>query len=78
MERIWHFLADRSVELADRIEGAIRERVLRLEQFPMLGRPKDGLGIRELSLVDLQYRVAYVLTDDQVRIASVRSTRENA
>ena len=77
MDRIWHFLAERDVDLADRIEAAIREGIERLVDFPHLGRPRRD-GSRELSLPQIQYRVGYVVGDDRILIAAVRSTREQS
>lgn len=77
MDRIWHFQAERSIALADRIEAAIVAGVEKLMQFPQLGRPRSDGG-RELSLTQLQYRVSYVAKDDDVLITAVRSTREGA
>lgn len=76
MDRIWLFLAERGVDLADRAEALIRSRVGRLLDYPMLGRRSESLGARVLSLVDLQDRVVYTIEDDQVLIAAVRSTKE--
>ncbi|MDO7844109.1 type II toxin-antitoxin system RelE/ParE family toxin [Sphingomonas immobilis] len=77
MDRIWHFLAERSPDLADRIEVALRDGAKRLIDFPYLGRPRRD-GSRELSLPAIQYRIGYLVRDDDILIAAVRSTRENA
>ncbi len=77
MDRIWHFLAGRSVDLADRIEAAIRIGVTRLPAFPLIGRLRADAG-RELVLPDIQYRIGYFVQDGRILIASVRSTKEGA
>jgi plasmid stabilization system protein ParE len=76
LDRIWHFLADRSVEWADRTEAGIFAGVERLIDFPGLGRPRSDGG-RELSLPAIQYVVAYTVQDDDILITAVRSTRED-
>lgn len=75
MERIWHFLADRTLELAERTELAIRQGAERLVRFPSLGRPTSDGG-RELLLPSIQYTIGYFVKDDSILIATVRSTRE--
>ncbi len=77
MERIWHYLAERSVEYADRVEAVVRAGVERLVDFPEMGRPR-GDGGRDLLLSRIQYRIGYFVSDDRIVIATVRSTREAA
>lgn len=76
MDRIWHFFARHSVDLADRTEAALRSAVTRLLDFPEMGQPRPRLGIRELLLAEIQYRIGYRALDDELLIVSVRSTRE--
>jgi plasmid stabilization system protein ParE len=75
MERIWHFLAKRRIDLADHTEAAIRQGVERLVHLPHLGRPNADGG-RELLLASIQYKIGYVVRDDSILIATVRSTKE--
>ncbi|TPG40999.1 type II toxin-antitoxin system RelE/ParE family toxin [Sphingomonas koreensis] len=77
LDRLWQFLADRSVDLADRIEERIRIRAESLIVMPHQGRPIPGRPERELPIPDVQYVIVYAIGDDAIRILRVWSTRQN-
>lgn len=43
LDAIWSFLAEESLELADRIDTEIRDAILRLADFPGLGHARQDL-----------------------------------
>jgi plasmid stabilization system protein ParE len=75
-EAIWDYLAEFSVEYADRFEGRLLSRTASLARLPRQGRPlvKD---IRRLSITDIQYTIDYRIDEDAVRILRVRSTAQD-
>ena len=77
VDRLWRFLADRSIELADRIEERIRTRAESLIAHPHLGRPIAGRSERELPIPDVQYVIVYAAEEDAIRILRVWNTRQN-
>ena len=77
VDRLWRFLADRSIELADRIEERIRTRAESLIAHPHQGRPIAGRSERELPIPDVQYVIVYAAEEDAIRILRVWNTRQN-
>ena len=77
VDRLWCFLADRSVELADRIEERLRTRAESLIAHPHQGRPIAGRPERELPIPDVQYVIVYTAEEGTIRILRVWSTRQN-
>lgn len=75
-DRIWFFNAGRSVELAERIEARLDDRVATLSGVPGQGRPV-GRTRRQLSIPDIQLVVRYRIDEDAIRILRVWHTREN-
>jgi toxin ParE1/3/4 len=56
---------------ARRIAVLIYERILRLKEFPELGRPGRKANTRELILTDLPYLAIYRLQDDAIEILRI-------
>jgi toxin ParE1/3/4 len=75
-DRIWLFHADRDVAYADRVEARIDARAAMLERFPWIGRPVPGRDLRELSIPDVQYLIAYRIEGEIVRILRIWSTAQ--
>ena len=73
---MWHFLADRNPDHADRTEERLEVRVASLRHAPNQGRSSEA-GLRLLSIPDVQLVVAYRVEDDQVSIMAVRSTAQD-
>ena len=76
-EAIWHFLADRNPDYADRTERRLEARTGSLRQMTNQGRPSGGSGLRLLSIPDIQLVVAYRVEEDEIRIMAVRSTAQD-
>jgi plasmid stabilization system protein ParE len=76
LENHWQFLAERSVDHADRVEARINDRADTLKRFPYLGRLDKRTGTRFLSIPDIQFLIDYHIDDDEVRILQVWSTRQ--
>jgi len=68
-----HIAAD-SPESAVRVVSAIVNAALRLEQFPLSGRPGRIEGTRELVVPGLPYVIPYRVADDVILISSVIHT----
>jgi plasmid stabilization system protein ParE len=77
VDRLWQFLADRSIDHADRVEERIRARAESLIIHPHQGRPIPGRIERELPIADVQYVIVYTVAEDAIRILRVWSTRQN-
>jgi addiction module RelE/StbE family toxin len=71
---IRNHVAKDSPESASRVVGAIVEAALRLEQFPLSGRPGRIRGTRELVVPGLPYIIPYRVVDEAVLISSVIHT----
>lgn len=76
LERIWHCHADHDIDRADRIEQAITETTLELEQMPNLGRAGRVADTREYLMSGEQYVISFRPRHDGVGISRVESTRE--
>ena len=74
-EAIWLFLADRSLDFADRAEARLIARVRTLGTLPFQGRRVPDSPLRALSVPDIQYVIHYRVDEDAVRIMHVFSTR---
>jgi len=74
LHEVYSFLLDKSERYADALMEAIFDRIILIEQFPMLGRvvPEMRLpSIREL-IVE-QYRIIYFVSNGpDIRIIAVR------
>lgn len=77
LESHWQFLAERSVDHADRVEARINDRADALKRFPYLGRLDKRTGTRFLSIPDIQFLIDYRIDDDEVRILQVWSTKQD-
>ena len=77
LETQWQYLAERSVDHADRVEARINDRAGALKRFPYLGRLDKRSGTRFLSIPDIQFLIDYRIDDDEVRILQVWSTRQD-
>ena len=75
-DRIWFFLAERSVEWADRVEARIDDRVASLSGVPRQGRPA-GRSHCDLSIPDINLVVRYRVDEDAIRILEMWDTRQN-
>ena len=76
--RLWMFLAERSVDRAERVESRLDRRVASLSGVPRQGR-RVGEGRRELSIPDIQVSVVYRIVEEKnaIHILRVWSTRQN-
>lgn len=72
------FASQHSVTRADAVERRLLDRVASLSDLPRQGRPV-ALGMRQLSLPDVQLIVRYRIVEDDnvIRIVRVLHTREN-
>ena len=78
VDRLWRFLAERDIGLADRVEERIRTRAESLIAHPHQGRRIPGRrSERELPIPDVQYVIVYTHEEDAIRILRVWSTRQN-
>jgi plasmid stabilization system protein ParE len=76
LDRIFEFNSDHSEPMAMKVERRLAERAQALARTPYLGRPAAGVGVRRLSVTDIQYVIDYELAEDLVVILRVRSARE--
>lgn len=76
LDRIFEFNSERSETLAIKMERRLTGRAQALARTPYLGRPHQDLGVRRLSVTDIQYVIDYELADELVVILRIRHTRE--
>ena len=72
-------IRDYLLEVADRrsadlVRLHLRQRILRLGDFPQLGTPTTMVDVRILAPTKYPYRIYYTLTDDAVVILHIRHT----
>ncbi|HYJ81563.1 MAG TPA: type II toxin-antitoxin system RelE/ParE family toxin, partial [Allosphingosinicella sp.] len=75
LDRIFEFNLERSEALAAKLERRLRERAQAITLSPYLGRPLQDVGMRRLSVTDIQYVIDYELAEDSVLIVRIRHTR---
>lgn len=78
LARIFEFNLAYSVERAEFVDTRLIERAEALEASPLIGRPTRMVNVREVSVVDIQYVLRYLLEEGGVTMLRVRSTRERA
>jgi plasmid stabilization system protein ParE len=72
LDEIWSFLADESLELADRIDGEIRGAIFRLAEFPGLGHTRDDLTTLPVKFWAIySYLIVYSVRGRAIEIARV-------
>lgn len=76
LDRIFEFNSERSNALATKLELRLTERAQALTLGPYVGRPLQDVGMRRLSVTDIQYVIDYELAEDLVLIARIRHARE--
>ena len=76
-EAAWHFLSNRNVAYADRVEQRVEARVATLAHAPHQGRPLANSDLRLLSVPDIQYVIAYRLEAEIVRVMGLWSTAQD-
>lgn len=64
LKKIRAWIAEDDTSAADRVVARIRQTILMLEAFPLLGRPGLVQGTRQLSVAGLPYFVVYKLVSD--------------
>ena len=77
LDRIFEFNSERPDALATKLERRLTEPAQASTLSPYLGRPLQDVGMRRVSMTDIQYVIDYELAEDLVLIARIRSTREN-
>jgi plasmid stabilization system protein ParE len=77
LARIFDFNLSWSETWAMRVDARLVERGEALGSSPFMGRPADEKDLRRLSVPDIQYVIFYRVTQDQVNIAHIYSTRDN-
>lgn len=65
------YIAEENPQAAAEVAGRIRASVLKLVDFPYIGRPGDDLVTREWRVQRTPYLVVYRLRDDVIEIARV-------
>lgn len=76
LARIFEFNIQRSERWAHRVEDRLLDRCEALLVTPHLGHQGERVGVRCLSVTDIQYVIDYELAEDLVLIVRIRSTRE--
>ena len=71
LDAIREFIAQGNSAAAARVRTVIQTAVLRLADYPNLGRAGRVEGTRELVVADLPYIIAYRVVENQLRILSV-------
>ena len=71
LEEIWSFVAERDVEVADRLMDEITGRFDHLLAYPEAGRARHELLVNLRSLPVKRYVIFYQPTDDGVEIFRV-------
>ncbi len=70
------YIAADDPRAADRVVSRIRQTLLMLAQFPMIGRAGRVQGTREFSVTGLSFVVVYRLPgDDQLDVLAIAHTR---
>ena len=68
---VFDYLAQASVEIAERQFRVITTAVMKLEQFPAMGRPGRLGGTRELVISGTPYLAIYRIHADRVQIIAL-------
>ncbi|MDL2267989.1 type II toxin-antitoxin system RelE/ParE family toxin [Desulfovibrio sp. OttesenSCG-928-G15] len=80
LEKVYHFLAEKSEDAAKAALMAIREKALLLEQFPNAGRPADDFEpeYRELLIPfgGAGYVLVYEVMGTSVYVLAIKHQRE--
>jgi toxin ParE1/3/4 len=74
LKTIRAFIAQDNTEAADGVSSAIRTTVMRLADYPDLGRAGRADGTRELAIPHMPYIVAYRVAEGQVHILTIIHT----
>lgn len=74
LKTIRAFIAQENTTAAEGVSSAIRTAVIRLAQFPDLGRPGRADSTRELPVPHTPYIVAYRVAEGRVRILAIIHT----
>ncbi|BCA60398.1 hypothetical protein HMP06_3167 [Sphingomonas sp. HMP6] len=76
LDRVWLFLAERDIALADGVTREIQLRCDRLVEFPRIA-PTVTRDIRQWSMPNIGYVVTYTIDGDQIRIRRVHHAQED-
>jgi addiction module RelE/StbE family toxin len=77
-DQIHAFIAQRDgAERANTVVVALTRAILRLAQYPGLGRPSSKPGVRELVVARLPYVVPYRVRDDQIQVLRILHQRRD-
>ena len=74
---IWLFIAEDSIEAADRVLDRLEEAFVMLSQHPRMGRERAELGANLRSFVVAPFTVFYVPLEDGVAVARVLHNRRD-
>jgi len=75
--RIFEFNHERNEAYAARVNARLLARGQALGSAPFMGPPLGTLGLRKLSVPDIQYVIVYGVDHADVVIFRVHSTRED-
>ncbi len=71
LEDIWWYIAQDSLEAADRLLDRIQEKLLSLAQFPQMGTSRDELKPRLRSFSVNSYLIFYFPLEDGIDVIRV-------
>ena len=71
LQEIWQYIAQDSVEAADRVLDGLEQTFAQLLDAPLLGRSREELSPLLRSLVSGRYVIFYVSSEGQIEIARV-------
>jgi len=78
LEEIWEFIADESLEAADRVLDEIREVVHSLVTFPRMGHIRADLTSRPLRFHPVrEFLIAYAPDEEPIVVIAVLHGRRN-
>jgi toxin ParE1/3/4 len=68
-------IEQRDALTAQAVTNFIRQRIVRLANFPLIAAKTDDQGVRELSMVRYPYKIYYELEAAEARVLHIRDER---
>jgi plasmid stabilization system protein ParE len=73
---ILSYIAEDSPVAAKNVRAAIERGLNWIGRWPLVSPLVPGRGVRSKLVDKYQYRIYYVVTDDEVLVSNIRSTRQ--
>ena len=75
LDALFMYIEQRDANAAWSVKDFIRERIVRLAEFPLIAPETDIQGVRELSIVRYPYKIYYEIDTDEVWVLHIRDER---